>query len=81
MLLNGKEYKLKVNLSCGDEEEYIIVYLGCYDYCKNYVCEATDKEEKEESDTSTESPAAQALKHKHSNVTMITICFFINFTS
>ena len=44
----GKEYQLKVNLSCGDEEDYIIVYLGCYDYCKNYVCEVTDKEEKEE---------------------------------
>ena len=35
------------------------------------------KEEKEESDTSTELPAAQALKHKHSNVIMITIYFFM----
>lgn len=34
-----KEYKMKVNLSCGDEEDYIIVYLGCYDYCLNDVCE------------------------------------------
>ncbi len=27
------EYQMKVNLSCGSEEDYIIVYLGCYDYC------------------------------------------------
>ncbi len=34
------EYQMKVNLSCGSEEDYIIVYLGCYDYCKaSGVCE------------------------------------------
>ncbi len=34
-----KEYKMKVNLACGDEEDYIITYLGCYNYCLNDVCE------------------------------------------
>ena len=34
------EYQMKVNLSCTDEEDYIIVYLGCYDYCDaSGVCE------------------------------------------
>ena len=34
------EYQMKVNLSCGSEEDYIIVYLGCYDYCEaSGVCE------------------------------------------
>ena len=33
-----EEYRLKVNLSCGTQEDYIIVYLGCYDYC-NGICE------------------------------------------
>ena len=33
------EYKMKVNLKCGEEEDYIIVYLGCYDYCLNDICE------------------------------------------
>ena len=33
-----EEYRLKVNLSCGDQEDYIIVYLGCYDYCDG-LCE------------------------------------------
>ena len=34
-----EEYQLKVNLSCGDQEDYIIVYLGCYDYCNGGICE------------------------------------------
>ena len=34
-----KEYKLKVNLKCGSEEDYILTYLGCYNYCLNDVCE------------------------------------------
>ena len=33
------EYRLKVNLSCGDVEDYIIVYLGCYSYCSDGICE------------------------------------------
>ncbi len=39
-----EEYRLKVNLSCGEQEDYIIVYLGCYDYCDG-LCEkrADDK--------------------------------------
>ena len=34
-----EEYRLKVNLSCGDQEDYIIVYLGCYNYCPDGICE------------------------------------------
>lgn len=41
-----KEYKMKVNLSCGDEEDYIIVYLGCYDYCLNDICEKKEETKK-----------------------------------
>ena len=49
-----EEYRLKVNLSCGNQEDYIIVYLGCYNYCSNGICEkriptpskTTAKEEK-----------------------------------
>ena len=34
------EYQMKVNLSCTDNDAYIIVHLGCYDYCKaTGVCE------------------------------------------
>ena len=35
----SEEYRLKVNLSCGEYEDYIIVYLGCYNYCPDGICE------------------------------------------
>ncbi len=33
------EYVLKVNLSCSDNSDYILVHLGCYNYCESGVCE------------------------------------------
>lgn len=36
------EYQMKVNLSCSNREDYIIVIMGCYDYCKNDICEKID---------------------------------------
>jgi hypothetical protein len=34
------EYQMKINLSCTDNDAYIIVHLGCYDYCDaSGVCE------------------------------------------
>ena len=33
------EYIMKVYLSCSDLEDYIIIHLGCYDYCNSKVCE------------------------------------------
>ncbi len=37
-----KEYVLKINLKCGSEEDYILVPVGCYDYCPGKgVCEKT----------------------------------------
>jgi len=33
------EYQFKVNLKCGDKEDYIIVYMGCYTYCDSGLCE------------------------------------------
>ena len=29
------EYIFKVNLKCGSQEDYIVVPVGCYDYCPN----------------------------------------------
>lgn len=34
------EYLMKVNLKCGEEEDYILVHLGCYSYCTSDICEA-----------------------------------------
>ncbi len=33
------EYILKINLKCGEQEDYLLVHLGCYDYCDGDVCE------------------------------------------
>ncbi|MBR3524058.1 MAG: hypothetical protein IKN87_05210 [Bacilli bacterium] len=33
------EYVMKVNLKCGKEENYLLVHMGCYDYCKTTICE------------------------------------------
>ena len=35
----NNEYVMKVYLSCSDLEDYIIIHLGCYDYCNSKVCE------------------------------------------
>ena len=36
---NDKEYLMKVNLKCGEEENYLLVHLGCYNYCSGELCE------------------------------------------
>lgn len=33
------EYQMKVYLECGKEKNYIIVIMGCYDYCSTTICE------------------------------------------
>ena len=33
------EYVMKVNLKCGEQENYLLVYMGCYDYCSTTICE------------------------------------------
>lgn len=33
------EFILKVNLKCSNEENYLLVYMGCYDYCSTTICE------------------------------------------
>lgn len=33
------EFVMKVNLKCGEEENYLITYMGCYDYCSQTICE------------------------------------------
>lgn len=40
------EYILKVNLSCSDNSDYILVHLGCYSYCENGLCEKQEETKK-----------------------------------
>ena len=44
---NDNEYIMKVFLSCSNMEDYIIVHLGCYDYCDSDVCEKKTQKEYE----------------------------------
>ncbi len=41
-----KGYILKVNLTCGEESDYIVEILGCYDYGCNNDCEGSSSTEK-----------------------------------
>lgn len=40
------EYVMKVNLKCGSQENYLLVYMGCYDYCKTTICEKNEEDVK-----------------------------------
>ncbi len=51
------EYLLKVYLKCGDEEDYILVHVGCYAYCTTEVCEK--KEDKVATSTPTQTNKPQ----------------------
>ena len=44
---DDNEYIMKVFLSCSNMEDYIIVHLGCYDYCDSNVCEKKVEKEYE----------------------------------
>ena len=37
------EYILKVNLKCSEQEDYILVHLGCYNYCDDGICEKKEE--------------------------------------
>lgn len=39
------EYEMKVYLKCSEEEDYIIVHLGCYSYCEQAICEKEEPKE------------------------------------
>ena len=33
------EYLMKINLSCSEKTDYILVHMGCYNYCSSYICD------------------------------------------
>jgi hypothetical protein len=42
-----EEYILKVNLNCSDNSDYVLVHLGCYNYCESGLCEKQETTEPE----------------------------------
>ena len=39
-----EEYILKVNLKDSEKEDYILVHLGCYNYCESGICQKQETE-------------------------------------
>ena len=65
-----EEYRLKVNLSCGSQEDYIIVYLGCYNYCPDGICEkrvSTPSKNTAKEEITTNTPATPTNKPSNPN--------------
>lgn len=50
-----EEYQMKVQLSCTDYSDYIIVYMGCYSYCDG-LCEAKPIEKPTNTKPDTDNP-------------------------
>ena len=60
------EYQMKVYLECGNESDYIVVIMGCYDYCDTDICEKQEviEEEKEEEYVKGETPSKIEYEYK-----------------
>lgn len=54
------EYLMKINLKCTDYEDYLLVHMGCYEYCTTAICENKDK------------PVAQPVVNKTTTVKKVT---------
>lgn len=50
------EYILKINLKCSEQEDYLLVHLGCYDYCDGDICEKEEEPEPIPTPTPTPTP-------------------------
>lgn len=58
------EYIMKINLKCTDEENYLLVYMGCYDYCKTTICEKNEEDIKTPVINPTPKPTPQPVPAK-----------------
>ena len=63
------EFVMKVNLKCSDQENYLLVYMGCYDYCQTAICEKNKADIKTPVLYSTKTK--QPVQQKVNNVTNI----------
>ena len=58
------EYQMKVYLECGRVSDYVIVIMGCYDYCDADICEKQEVVEKEEEYVKGEVPSKIEYEYK-----------------
>lgn len=47
------EYIMKINLECGDHKDYVLVHMGCYNYCETDICEKKEDDKKSTTPTVT----------------------------
>lgn len=59
------EYLMKVNLKCSEEEDYILVHMGCYSYCTTDICE---KQEETKKPVATKKPTTNTIVVKPTTV-------------
>ncbi len=69
------EFIMKVNLKCSSEENYLLVYMGCYDYCSTTICEKNKEDVKSpvikrtNPSKSTSSSSSQTIVNNITNIT------------
>ncbi len=70
----SNEYVLKVNLKCSEQENYLLVYMGCYTYCTTPICEKnqTDVKKPVIYDSKTKTEVKEVAKKVINNITNIT---------
>ena len=61
------EYLMKVNLKCSDYEDYLMVHMGCYDYCSTTICESKtpSNPSKGGDDTPTPTPTPTVFEYEY----------------
>lgn len=47
------EYIMKINLECGEHKDYVLVHMGCYNYCETDICEKKEDDKKSTTPTVT----------------------------
>ncbi len=80
------EYKMKVRLVCPKKDAYIFVYLGCYDYCKGFVCEKQGESPKSSSsaapkDSTSPKSSSSTSKPSSSNSAKVTEYEYVKRTN
>ncbi len=63
------EYVLKVNIKDSEKEDYVLVHLGCYNYCDDYLCEKKTDINENESKPSVDVPIKQGDDDKNTQPT------------
>ena len=69
---DSEEYLMKINLKCTDKEDYILVHLGCYDYCNGLLCEKVEENaESEKIEKDPNPPVETETKYRYKYVKKI----------